>query len=132
MTETKEIAIKNGEMITLSAHVNSIKAHTKNGVKIGELGFDIPEVFHSERQYIDLYDVDVNIKYQHNKIATKMVLFAKETFDIDLITAPHHTDSMKLNGNMLTTDGANFIHYLRDKGIVAQHPNDREDPEDNY
>ncbi|MCZ8351166.1 MAG: GNAT family N-acetyltransferase [Rhizobium sp.] len=129
MDDDKTITIKDGRTVRLVFNDGSITAHDSSGNKIGEIGFNIQEgdAHHGMPDIIDLYDADVNEDYRRQGIAREAVLFAQEMTGIDIITAPHFADTMKNNGNFLTSDGAALIQSLRRDGIVQSHQNDSDD-----
>lgn len=127
--EEKLITLKDGRQVRLVEVGSDIVVHDAQGARIGYLGYTLQEgdYQHGMPDVLNLYDVEVDEDYRRQGIATECVMFAVEITGAEAVTAPHFTDTSKMNGNYLTPAGAALVASLRAKGIVAPHRNDLPD-----
>ena len=133
MDETVDYRLSTGKVVRLEYDESDVTVLCPNGKKIGRLGlrFREGEPSLNEPDYIEFYDAEIDNDWRREGIARRAVQFALEATTAACVLAPHHTDTMKLNGNMLTTDGAALVERLREEGLIAPHVNDKAS-EDQY
>ena len=129
--EETTIQTKDGRAIRLEDTGSEIVAYDGR-TKIGELTYIFREGDPDDRipDSCALHSVEVDPAYREQGIATECLRFLLEITGLSCATAPHFTDTQKVNGNYLTGDGAGFVAAMRKDRLVCPHQNDMLGPYD--